>query len=75
MIELELDRWFKPARRSGVSGESRNCTLHHRVTVGSRRGDHLASSVNNEGSAVCAHSLILQQRDEGVFVLGVRQCE
>ena len=75
MVELELYRGLKQARRSSVLGQSRNRTLHHRVAVGSRRGDRLAGSVNDESSAVRADSLTLQQGHEGVLVLGVRQCD
>ena len=71
MIELELYRWFKRARRSGALGQSCSRTLHLRVVVGSGRDNHLAGSVKDEGSAVRAGSLVLQQRDESVLVLRV----
>jgi hypothetical protein len=63
MIELELYRCFRQARRSGVLGQRCNRTLHHRVAVGSGRDDLLAGSVKDEGSAVRADSLVLQQRN------------
>jgi hypothetical protein len=75
MVELKLYRWLKQARRSGVSGKSRNRTLHHRVAVRCRRGDHLARSVNDEGSAVRARSLTLQQGNESIFLLGIHRRE
>ena len=71
MIELELYRCFRLARRSGVSGQSCNRTLHHRVAVGSGRSNDLAGSVKDEGSAVRADSLALQQRNESAFALSV----
>ena len=46
-------------------------TLHHRVAVGSRRGDHRARLVENEGSTVRADGLAAQQRDESVLALSV----
>src|SRR5262245_7972475 len=71
VIELELRRCSRQARRSGVSSQSRNRTLHHRVAVGSGRDNHLAGSVKDEGSTLRADGLASQQSNESVVALSV----
>ena len=71
VIEPELRRGFGHARRTRVPRQTGNRTLHHRVAVGSGRGDHRAGVVEDEGSTVRADGLASQQRDERVVALGV----
>ena len=73
MIELELRRFRRQARRTGMPGQGCNRALHHRVAFGSGRGDHHAGSVKDEGSTVRANGVTSQHRDESVFALGVNR--
>ena len=71
LIELELGLTGH-AGLPRVPGQRRNGALHDRVAVGSRRGDHRARSVEDEGSAIRADGLPPQQLGEAGGALGIR---